>query len=64
MMNDWKEKVIKFNEKKDLESMLTVGRRIEDSLPRIRYVTEQQFQKDIHQRNEYVYRELLKEYKR
>lgn len=63
-MNDWKEKVIKFNEKKDLESMLTVGRRIEDSLPRIRYVTEPQFKDELHLRNDYIYREILKEYKR
>lgn len=61
---NWKEKVIKFNDKKDLESMLSLGREIEKALPRIRYDNEQQFKKDLEYRNNYIYRSILEEYKK
>lgn len=61
---NWKERVIRFNEKKDLESMLTIGRRIENDLPRINYRTECQFDKDVKERNDYIYREVLRLYQK
>jgi len=59
----WKEKVIRFNEKKDLEDMINLGYKIEHTLPKISFNNDYQFKKEIKERNEYIYRRILKEYK-